>query len=145
LEILARDEVYCYRPVILYIIQLRRIQMEAKKKDEKKAENKGEKKKCSLKKKFAGVVGGVALAGGLVVGGAVAVNGVDRGTATGVNSGGQTATLKTTEISPIFERQTYTTPTSHYWCWSVASIDCPIPIPEKEKPTYDALKLQIKP
>lgn len=133
--------VYCYRPVILYIIQLRRIQMEAKKKDQ----NKGEKKKCSLKKKFAGVVGGVALAGGLVVGGAVAVNGVDRGTATGVNASGQTATLKTTAISPVFERQTYDTPTSHYWCWSVASIPCPIPVPDSDKPTYNALKLQIKP
>ena len=112
----------------------------AEKNDAKKEDST---KKSGLAKKFALAVGAVLAGGALAVGGAIAVNGVDRGHATGADAQGHAVTLRTTTIKPVFERQTFDTDHTHYWCWSVASIKCPIPVAEKDKPAYTALKQQI--
>lgn len=96
-------------------------------------------------KKFAAAVGILGLGAGLALGGAAAVNGVDRTKAEGTTPAGHPASLRTFEIKPFIEWQKYESATSKAWCFSVASIKCPIPVVENEKPTYDALKNQPKP
>lgn len=96
-------------------------------------------KKSGLGKKFAIAAGTLVLAAGVATGAAIGVNGIQKGTAEGLAPSGP-ATLHTMTIKPVFERQTYDTPNSHYWCWSVASIKCPIPVSESDKPAYDQMK-----
>jgi hypothetical protein len=98
-------------------------------------------KKSGLLKKFGLVAGGLVLAGGAVVGTAAAVNGVDRRSA---ETPDHTATLRTTEIKPVFQKQVFDTPDAHYWCFTVANVKCPIPVDAQNQPTYNALKAQLK-
>jgi hypothetical protein len=99
------------------------------------------KKKSGLTRKFGLAAGALVLAGGLTVGGAAAINGVNHEQATTADGA---STLERTTISPVFEKQTFNTPDANYWCWSVASIPCPIPVDDGNKPVYNALKQQLK-
>ena len=101
-------------------------------------------KKIGAMKAFGLAAGGLVLATGLTVGGAIAVNGIERSSATGVDAAGKTMTLNMTKISPVFESQTYGREGYLYWCWSLASFKCSIRAFPADKPTYDALKKELK-